>query len=420
MTEARHESHQIGLPSPGLEIVTLIGPNGSGKSRTLGQFTRNPTGGQEVSLKLPEFRPTHVCAIANTVHDRFLFPGTLSPRYRYLGLRRSANALFAGAMTQAAAQAIFEVLVSGRSLEPLKVVSEVIGCGPVGVKLRIARRRRTLVEMRKREELLARKFAHFYENLSSGERTGYWREAEEVLFGVDDGDLEVVTKYVSVQDSSDSSSWLQDLNSLAGRYDLPFWVAMAMLQDRFQVSLSLSGEGDFESRDGGYLSAGEAALFSLFARLAVAVSDGSLVLIDEPELGLHPDWQAGFITNLRDSFPHIRHARVVIATHSPYLVAEADYLLLAKGEGEFEPPPFSHAGLSIDEIIYYAFGSRLIGSHLIERDLVELMNWMSSGSRVPPTSVRDAAWALSRAGGTHSRMLTSVLKEYYDRIDGAT
>lgn len=63
-------------------------------------------------------------------------------------------------------------------------------------------------------------------------------------------------------------------------------------------------------------------LCSIFGLVAELTSD-SLVLIDEPELSLHPTWQMSFLERLEAVLRQFDGCHVVIATHSPLIVQSA-------------------------------------------------------------------------------------------------
>lgn len=70
------------------------------------------------------------------------------------------------------------------------------------------------------------------------------------------------------------------------------------------------------------MSSGEFAMLSMVLSISTAASDShTLILIDEPELSLHPNWQMTFIDNLdralKDQVCHL-----LIATHSHMLVSD--------------------------------------------------------------------------------------------------
>lgn len=70
-----------------------------------------------------------------------------------------------------------------------------------------------------------------------------------------------------------------------------------------------------------FWSAGQWALFSSLATAALAARNGTLVLIDEPETALHPNWQRSYISDLRQALSHCKGCHAVLATHSPLIVS---------------------------------------------------------------------------------------------------
>ncbi|MEP7122174.1 MAG: AAA family ATPase [Byssovorax sp.] len=95
------------------------------------------------------------------------------------------------------------------------------------------------------------------------------------------------------------------------------------------------------------LSDGEKLLLALTAdlarRLAIACSDQAdplqgeaIVLIDEIELHLHPDWQRRVLASLRSTFPN---CQFIVTTHSPQVLSEVpnDAVALVKDFQFFRP-----------------------------------------------------------------------------------
>jgi predicted ATPase len=69
----------------------------------------------------------------------------------------------------------------------------------------------------------------------------------------------------------------------------------------------------FELKDA---SSGELCLLFNFMSVAAEIMDESLILIDEPELSLHPEWQDMFIPLLVDAFSTYKGCHFILATHS--------------------------------------------------------------------------------------------------------
>jgi len=68
-------------------------------------------------------------------------------------------------------------------------------------------------------------------------------------------------------------------------------------------------------------SSGEQSLLLAFLGVATAIKDNALVIIDEPEIGLHPEWQADFVTLLDTAFKNFSGCHFVLATHSPQILS---------------------------------------------------------------------------------------------------
>jgi len=69
------------------------------------------------------------------------------------------------------------------------------------------------------------------------------------------------------------------------------------------------------------LSSGQWQLINGLLNLALNVEDNSLVLVDEPENSLHPEWQREYVDLLRLTMSSVKGCHVVLATHSPLIAA---------------------------------------------------------------------------------------------------
>ena len=69
------------------------------------------------------------------------------------------------------------------------------------------------------------------------------------------------------------------------------------------------------------LSSGEQHRLVLLYELLFKTPEGSLILIDEPELSLHVAWQESFLRDIQE-IANIRNFDVLIATHSPQIISD--------------------------------------------------------------------------------------------------
>lgn len=77
--------------------------------------------------------------------------------------------------------------------------------------------------------------------------------------------------------------------------------------EEFDIEASSSGEFHF--------------LASILAIIAL-IKENSLILIDEPEISLHPNWQMRYIGFLKKFFGHYTSCHFIIATHSHFLISD--------------------------------------------------------------------------------------------------
>lgn len=122
------------------------------------------------------------------------------------------------------------------------------------------------------------------------------------------------------------------------------------------------------------LSSGEYAMLRFAAQAASAIEQGSLLLLDEPETHLHPNFissQMEILDNLLQSTGSI----AVIATHSAYVVRETprdrvNVLTLDNGQIRIDRPRLQTFGATIDSISQFVFGDTAI-THGFQKTLVD-------------------------------------------------
>jgi predicted ATPase len=109
------------------------------------------------------------------------------------------------------------------------------------------------------------------------------------------------------------------------------------------------------------LSSGQLSYLKLSLICARYIENGSLVLLDEPETHLHPDFISGYI-DLLDTVLEKTGSFAVVATHSPYVVREVPkdqvHVLSQVGNRiEVLKPRIPTIGADIGDISYFAFSN---------------------------------------------------------------
>ncbi len=83
------------------------------------------------------------------------------------------------------------------------------------------------------------------------------------------------------------------------------------------------------------LSSGEKHDFAMFFNLIFDTPKNSIILIDEPEISWHIEWQSEFLDQLID-ICRINGTQAIVATHSPYIIYGHDDLVVDKQVTENE------------------------------------------------------------------------------------
>src|SRR5690606_31118696 len=101
------------------------------------------------------------------------------------------------------------------------------------------------------------------------------------------------------------------------------------------------------------------SLLGIFAR----IKPNSLILIDEPETSLHPNWQMRYIDELKKIFKKYSDCHFILASHSHFIVSDLEnssssVLALTKNAEENVSANLLDAqtyGWSAEEVLYLVF-----------------------------------------------------------------
>ncbi len=143
-------------------------------------------------------------------------------------------------------------------------------------------------------------------------------------------------------------------------------------------------------------SSGQISIATALISLASEIQDGSLVLIDEPELSLHPEWQIKYIDLLLDTFRGYRGCHFLIATHSPLVISELPpHATLVALDNPNVPPALELAGQSSDVQLAEAF-QLVSNNNLHLRDLLADALRAAADGKASTTDFRDSVAHLAR------------------------
>lgn len=107
------------------------------------------------------------------------------------------------------------------------------------------------------------------------------------------------------------------------------------------------------------LSSGEYHMLTSVLALGFSVTSDSIVLIDEPENSLHPQWQQEFMATVLELCAVMQNGHLVVSTHSPLIVASAkpgSMIVDLSVPRDVMPAQPTQFGASSDSILLDQFG----------------------------------------------------------------
>ena len=125
------------------------------------------------------------------------------------------------------------------------------------------------------------------------------------------------------------------------------------------------------------LSSGEKQLFLRTLSIKMLEPKNSIILIDEPELSLHPKWQQRIV----EVYKKIgENNQIILATHSPHILGSVSneniFILYRDEKGKIEAKTgdelYSSYGQPVDRVLKDIMGLESVRTPKIEKDLEEL------------------------------------------------
>lgn len=136
-------------------------------------------------------------------------------------------------------------------------------------------------------------------------------------------------------------------------------------------------------------SSGQWHILSSLLFVSLAVEDDTLILIDEPENSLHPQWQREYLNLFAKAVSSCNGVHVIVATHSPLVASslppdQAEVIRLARTKfgnviaKEVQAGPF---GWTTDDILETVFGLRSTRSQLFAAEMDLALKLFAKGDR---------------------------------------
>ncbi|ENU21440.1 hypothetical protein F994_00007 [Acinetobacter bohemicus ANC 3994] len=137
------------------------------------------------------------------------------------------------------------------------------------------------------------------------------------------------------------------------------------------------------------LSSGERNIILSIFFISISLSDNkeNILIIDEPEISLHPKWQIDYLDNISDLF-YLHDIRIYIATHSPLILTNLFFEKEKKVDLSYTIFHVKNSNVrivedenekSIEAIYWNIFGILTPQSSFLSRKITELLNKLTLG-----------------------------------------
>lgn len=174
-------------------------------------------------------------------------------------------------------------------------------------------------------------------------------------------------------------------------------------------------------------SSGEKHILFAYMGVLSRINNNTLILIDEPEISLHPEWQIRYVSTLSKLFDKYQNCCFILASHSHYFVSElkgesSSIVVLRKLLNDDCPKaeiiPYDTYSWSAENIIYNVFGIRTTRNFYFESDLSYLLNSLEEFDSSEPkrAAIQSQISKLRKYVFNENDPLFLILKEAEERI----
>lgn len=127
------------------------------------------------------------------------------------------------------------------------------------------------------------------------------------------------------------------------------------------------------------LSSGQKCMILTLLNISGAITDNSIVCIDEPEISLHPRWQKEFMKVLIEFFSGFKRCHFIVATHSPLIISELsnDNCFILNMDVGHAKKANEYRNMSSDYQLAEVFGIAGNNNEYLNRVVVSLLSKLS-------------------------------------------
>jgi predicted ATPase len=340
-----------------------------------------------IDIESVEF-PNKFIALSFMVNDKFSFVNEKEGlgRYRYLGVRATSNATYTSTIQKKLLSSILNILSDSRKTPSINKVFDFVGLNGE-LEIVYTLKRKTLFTRKMGSNLLKSKFEsilrrkEFINKSYSEEINVSANELNEFINSLADSEFVSGNKIIYSLDFSKA----QDFDLIRNIRFLDLMEKLELISSP-DIKFVKDDSFDFE-----YTSSGEKHFIFTMINLISTIEDDSLILIDEPELSLHPKWQMKYIRLLKNITNEFKTSHCILASHSHFMVSDlapdsSSLVSLQKIiDNGIESRvskliPYDTYSWSAENILYEVFKLRTTRNSYFEHDLTNLLKMVSEQS----------------------------------------
>jgi predicted ATPase len=337
--------------------------------------------------------PQKILAVSYMVNDKFTYKAPDSDEtdiYEYLGIRRTSNAAWTNSIARRISDAFIELSSKRESYYKIKELLAFLNFRP-NITLTFEPSRKTLFTRNmtlKQLKARIRKLQGSEEYRSHAVKKYTDEDLNSLLAFIN-----VVSKKRNIQLINDKKSliysinFVQDNDMINLSHDSKYLLRLIELQFLTSPKITLYKDEEFDFE---YASSGEKHLLFTLINITSKIKQNSLVLIDEPELSLHPNWQMSYIDTIKRIFYDYSSCHFILATHSHYIVSDLEEdsssIVVINSDEEKHTRTsqlinYSTYAWSAENILYNIFQVRTSRNFYFEMDLRNVINIIKEKSQ---------------------------------------
>lgn len=320
-----------------------------------------------------------VLAVTNSYKDKFYYPTKNgiknSPDYIYLGLRSASNNIFFSNVNDDMLKYLISITLDSTKIKAaIKILNELHFQTSFSIVLKKGKNYKKFLESDINHTSLSDGSLNRF--LSSE----YYLENEKKVFS-------------TLAYFNDERYSKLDFDLKSNTFDTPTYQLESLLQLVNARILSVDRLSLFshEGYDINEASSGEFNILRVMLSVISNIENDSLILIDEPEISLHPNWQIEFCRLLDLAIEDFTGCHTIIATHSHFILSNLSQLSSTivsmqlstlNRKVYLQNVSLESFGMSPENTLYTFFGITGYNNKYFEEDLRILFGYISNDKSV--------------------------------------